>query len=238
MTEKAKPVFRIEAIPESAPRLPDEIHKPSSSREEYKPKTWTGMLAYERIQKGYKAFAGGGDLTGQLFSHLMDSFWDVPVANTPVFFPSADLWESYVEGSVTYFAGNMPNLNRYPRPTKEFWPVFFTLAKHGLKVEVPVSTVFDDSVGGQRLCSNIVYPTQSFVMCGYAFATSNNSYTTHSGTSWSGNSLNRMKYDESGRIYDQAFFYEDLKGIDKITGELFELQDVKDDLWEMFGRRF
>ncbi|KAJ3331901.1 hypothetical protein HDU93_009456 [Gonapodya sp. JEL0774] len=169
MTEKAKPVFRIEAIPESAPHLPDEIHKPSSSREEYKPKTWTGMLAYERIQKGYKAFAGGGDLT------------------------------------VTSC--------------------------------IPLNPFYCGITGLQEIVSNSIIDLLVWDS-GYAFATSNNSYTTHSGTSWSGNSLNRMKYDESGRIYDQAFFYEDLKGIDKIVGELFELQDVKDDLWEMFGRRF
>ncbi|KAJ3331900.1 hypothetical protein HDU93_009455 [Gonapodya sp. JEL0774] len=195
MTETSKTLFRVEAIPESAPQLPSDIQEPSSNREEYRPKTRTGMLAYKKIEKGYKAFAGGGDLT--------------------------DLWESYADGSVTYFAGNMKNLNRYPRPSKEFWAVFFTLAKYGLK-EIVSNSIIDLLVWDN----------------GYAFATFNNSYTTYSGTTWTGNSLNRMKYDDKGQIYDQAFYYEDLRGIDKITEELFELQEVKDELWEMFGRRF
>ncbi|KAJ3301398.1 hypothetical protein HDU93_006881, partial [Gonapodya sp. JEL0774] len=72
---------------------------------------------------------------------------------------------------------------------------------------------------------------------GHAFGASHNTYTAHSGTSWSGISLNRMKYDQNGRVYDQAFFMENLPGIDKLTGELFDLPEVQNEVWKQFGIR-
>ncbi|KXS12591.1 hypothetical protein M427DRAFT_157175 [Gonapodya prolifera JEL478] len=183
-------VFKLRESSETIPELPADVKALPSL-----PKTRSGKLAHEKISQGYAAFLSDAD-------------------------DKSPFWDSYADGAIIYFAGNMKNLSRYPKDAKLFWAVFYSVVTHGLE-EVISNPIIDLLVWDN----------------GYAFATSHNSYRAYSGKSWKGASLNRMKYDESGRIYDQAFFYEDLAAMDSLVGELFDLPSVQNDVFEKLGIR-
>ncbi|KXS15269.1 hypothetical protein M427DRAFT_135229 [Gonapodya prolifera JEL478] len=127
------------------------------------------------------------------------------------FFSMDEYWEMYTEGATTYFGANSTHLKRYPRDTRLFWAVFGLVIAHGME-EVTNNTTVD----------LVVWDT------GYAFTAYHCTYKTMKGTTWSGMVLTRMKFNEEGRVYDQAFFTEDARGLDAVTGELMELPQVRE----------
>ncbi|KAJ3324534.1 hypothetical protein HDU93_002801, partial [Gonapodya sp. JEL0774] len=72
---------------------------------------------------------------------------------------------------------------------------------------------------------------------GYAFVASHNTFRSHSGREYSGVILNRMKYNEAGLVYDQAFFPEDGPKLDAMFGELLDTPEVQKAIWDTLGLR-
>ncbi|KAJ3334589.1 hypothetical protein HDU93_007695 [Gonapodya sp. JEL0774] len=109
-------------------------------------------------------------------------------------------WDHYADGATTTFLGKTEHLSRYPRDSHLFWSIFYVVI-------------------GRAMADVINHPTVDVLVWdnGYAFAASHITYKTKAGTTWAGMVLNRMKYNERGLVYDQAFLAEDLPGLDALT---------------------
>ncbi|KXS15271.1 hypothetical protein M427DRAFT_56898 [Gonapodya prolifera JEL478] len=130
----------------------------------------------------------------------------------------ADFWNMFSKKSETYFGGNNKNLSRYPRDSQKFWTLFYMMVS--LEMEEVVN-----------------HPTVDLVVWdnGYAFAASYVSFRCSDGTQWGGQMLNRMKFDATGAVYDQALYTEDLATLDNIMGYVFGLPKVKKAAKDVLG---
>ncbi|KXS15270.1 hypothetical protein M427DRAFT_155449 [Gonapodya prolifera JEL478] len=127
------------------------------------------------------------------------------------YFSADEYWEMHADESVTYFGTPNKHLKRYPRDSRLFWPVFYIIIANGMKEVINKTTIY-----------LVVWDA------GYAFVANHSTYVTINGTVWTGMVLTRMKFDENGQVYDQAFFTEDVPGLDALTGEVMDLPQVQE----------
>ncbi|KAJ3320359.1 hypothetical protein HDU93_003584, partial [Gonapodya sp. JEL0774] len=109
--------------------------------------------------------------------------------------------------------GNLPNLGRLPKTSRQFWRAFGIACTAGIE-----ELVFSPKL------ETLVWDN------GYAFKAQYVMLTLPSGDSWQGDLLNRMKYDETGHVYDQAFFAEDQVTLEKVFGQVLASNVVLDAL--------